>query len=207
MLYDISVPIAANTVTWPGDPAVAIEPCAAIAAGDSCNVSALHLGAHTGTHIDAPFHFIESGKTIEHLTLAACYGEAVVVKVAGDAITAADVARVPTAATRVLFKSRNSALWSDPTHRFDTGFVALTPEAATLLAARPIQLVGVDYLSVEVFDHEPGNPVHHALLHAEIVLLEGLDLRAVAPGTYTLSALPLRIVGGDGSPCRAVLFK
>lgn len=208
MIFDISVPVSPDLVTWPGDPSVCIEKRASIALGDACNVSALDCGVHTGTHIDAPCHFIDGAKSIEDISLDICYGEAFVCEVEGDVVSADAIHGViPKGVKRVLFKTSNSDLWSNPTHSFKKDFVALDESAVRYLLAIGIQLIGVDYLSVESFYANEGNPVHRSLLEKQVVLLEGCNLSNIEQGYYHLSALPLGIVGADGAPCRAILVK
>lgn len=208
-IVDITVPISAGLPVWPGDTPPKLSLLADLAKGDPCTVTRLEMVVHTGTHVDAPCHFIPGGAGVEALALDTLMGPAVVVEIPepAEAITALMVRDlVPVDAVRVLFKSRNSKLWGQPGHAFDRGFVALTPEAARLLVERGVRLVGVDYLSVERFE-EPGNATHHILLGAGVVALEGLDLRAAEPGRWTLTCLPLAISGADGAPARAVLSR
>ncbi len=208
MIYDISIPISNSTITWVGDPSVNISAVASITDGDVCNVTNINMGAHTGTHIDAPFHFINSGKTIEQIVLENCYGSCHVVEVEGGIISEDDINRVfPKNCTRIIFKTRNSKRWELNHPIFDTRFVGLSSGAATLLAQKGVKLIGMDYLSVEPYVAEDDNPVHNTLLGAEIVLLEGCNLTGIEEGEYTLSAFPVKIVGADGAPCRAVLIK
>ncbi|HEX8178030.1 MAG TPA: cyclase family protein [Pyrinomonadaceae bacterium] len=209
--FDISVAIApGETPVYPGDPGIEIEAWAALARGDAANVSMLHFGAHTATHVDAPAHFIADAPTVATLALERLIGPAHVVEVAGDvhALAAEHVAAlVPAGAQRVLFKTRNSSFWDQPAPRsFRTDFTYITPDAARALVARGVQLVGIDYLSVEQFKSDTFE-THTTLLARGIVILEGLDLRAVPAGCYELICLPLKLAGGsgDGAPARAVL--
>ena len=209
-IYDITVPITpGETPTYPGDPGIEVAAWASIARGDAANVSMLHLGAHTGTHIDAPAHFIEGAPGMDSVPLDALVGEAHVVEVPGDAESVDEshvASHVPQGATRVLFKTRNSAFWEDPRGQFREDFVYIEPAAARALVAAGVRLVGFDYLSVEKFGSEEFG-THLALLSAGVVIVEGLDLRAVGPGLYDLCCLPLKIAAGsgDGAPARAVL--
>jgi arylformamidase len=209
-IYDISVPITpGETPTYPGDPGIEVGSWNAISRGDAANVSVLNLGAHTGTHLDAPAHFIEGAPGITSLPLEDLIGEARVVEIPAGARAVvedhvgADALR---GATRVLFKTRNSSFWDDPRGRFREDFTYIEPGAARALVAAGVRLVGFDYLSVERYDSEDF-ATHLALLSAGVVILEGVDLRAVAPGLYELICLPLRIAAGsgDGAPARAVL--
>ncbi|HYO63184.1 MAG TPA: cyclase family protein [Pyrinomonadaceae bacterium] len=207
---DISVPISpTSTPTYPGDPGIEIGSWAALARGDEANVSVLHLGAHTGTHIDAPAHFLEGTPKIDSLPLDVLVGPARVVEVAADvrAVTAEHVAALALGgAARVLFKTRNSSFWENPRAEFREDFTYLTADAARALVAAGVRLVGIDYLSIEEFKSE-GHETHKTLLSEGVVIVEGLDLRAAAAGAYELICLPLRIAdgSGDGSPARAVL--
>ncbi len=208
-IYDISVAISERTPVYPGDPGVEVVAHASLERGDAANVTLLRLGAHTGTHVDAPAHFIRRARPVSELPLDALVGRARVVEVPADvlAIDEAHVeALVPAGAERVLFKTRNSAFWEDPRGRFREDFAYIEPAAARALVAAGVRLVGFDYLSVEKFGSE-GFETHLALLSAGVVIVEGLDLRAVAPGLYELCCLPLKIAAGsgDGAPARAVL--
>src|SRR5215207_1440918 len=209
-IYDISVPITpGETPTYPGDPGLEVGAWSAITRGDRANVSVLHFGAHTGTHIDAPAHFIEGAPGISSLPLDALLGEARVVEIPSEAEAVGESHVRPESlrgATRVLFKTRNSAFWEDPRGRFRGDFAYVEPGAARALVAAGVRLVGFDYLSVEKFGSETFK-THLALLSAGVVIVEGLDLRAVGAGLYELCCLPLKIAAGsgDGAPARAVL--
>jgi arylformamidase len=202
--YDVTVPLSKDVPTFPGDPRFEMDFAHRIEEGKPYNVARLKLGAHAGTHVDAPFHFLRDGRTVDQLPLDVLMGRARVVEVASrDVIGRADLESADLAgATRVLFKTRNSGTLRRPEFRED--FVALAPEAAQWLAKAGMVLVGVDYLSVEKFGSEDF-AAHHALLGAGVVIVEGLDLSEVPPGDYELTCLPLRIVGADGSPARVVL--
>lgn len=205
--FDITAPIRAAMPVYEGDPPVVLERAASIAAGDSANITRLAFGAHTGTHVDAPVHFIEGAASVDALPLDALIGPATVIDATRmdsdiDA-PALDALAIPPPATRLLFKTPNSALWDEP--RFSPRFIGLLPDAAHALAGRGARLVGIDYLSVAPF-RDPA-PAHEALLRAGVVILEGLDLRRVDPGDYTLICLPLLIPGADGAPARAILTR
>lgn len=205
-IYDISVPVYSGMVVWPGDGGVVIERESRIEAGDNANVSHLSLGAHTGTHVDAPYHFIPDGVTLEHVSLERFVGKTLVVEISGvSTITAAHLAAadLPDGVERVLFKTDNGAIWSRTEQAFEPGFVALSQDAAQFLVDRGVSLVGIDYLSIAPF--KQSRPTHEVLLSAGMVILEGVDLRAVAPGWYTLYCLPLKLMGVDGAPARAIL--
>jgi arylformamidase len=205
-IYDLSVPISRDLPTYPSDPAVQIDDWASLARGDGANVSGLHFGAHTGTHVDAPAHFIEGTRKIEDLDLSVLIGEAEVVEVPSDCrvIDEPFVTEHVKETKRVLFKTRNSAFWGGGDFRKD--FTYLDLAAAKRLVNQGIKLVGIDYLSIEQFgakDHE----THRALLSHEVIILEGLNFTGVPPGKYELICLPLRLRTnlGDGAPARAVL--
>jgi arylformamidase len=202
---DISATVNPSMPTFEGDPPVEFELVKSLARGDVCNLTRLDMGAHSGTHIDAPIHFVPGGAASETIPVDAVIGPAWVVDARAQrgAVTAEDLARmaIPRAETRILFRTPNSELWRRP--GFQTGFVGLDASAAEVLAGRPTTLVGIDYLSIAPFG-DP-TPTHVALLSGGVVVLEGLDLRAVEPGPYELLCLPLRIAGSDGAPARALL--
>jgi len=205
-LIDVSVPLDSNVPTYPGNTPFTIEPVLRTGHGDRGNVSTLHLSAHSGTHVDAPWHSLNDGARTESLSLDVLIGPARVVELSTRrGITAEDLAPLNLAGeTRVLFKTPNSNLWESSD--FNPAFVGVTESGARHLVDSGIKLVGIDYLSVEVF-HTPGAPAHHALLSAGVVIIEGLNLRDVAPGMYELFCLPLRIIGCDGAPARVLLRK
>jgi len=203
-VIDVSLPIAAGMAVYEGDPPVEVTVHAARARGDSYDVSRLTLGSHTGTHVDAPAHFLDGGATVDRLPWDRLIGPARVAAVpAATRVTREELERLSLPPTeRLLLRTRNSALWA--LGRFTRDYVALDEAAAGFIVDRGIRLVGIDYLSVEPW-HSPGYPVHRRLLEAGVVILEGLDLGRAAPGTYELVCLPLPVVGLDGAPCRAVL--
>ena len=206
-IYDITVPIRTTMPVYEGDPGVKIEPWSAFAKGDSSNVSLLNFGAHTGTHVDAPAHFIEGANTIDKLPLETLIGPARVIEVPDDA-TEIDPAFLASCdlqgVARILFHTRNSAFWDSDGFRKD--FTHLLPEAAELLVNQGIKLVGIDYLSIEKF-HSGHHRTHLTLLQQSVVIVEGLNLSSVPAGDYELICLPLKIAAGagDGAPARVVL--
>ena len=204
-LIDVSVPLDAQLPTYPHNTPFALEAIKRLANGDSSNVSTLHMSAHTGTHVDAPRHFFDSGQGTESLALELLIGRARVIEVSSRGISAEDLAAVDLSDDiRVLIKTRNSRLWGSP--EFHTDYVGVTESGARHLVEHGIKLLGVDYLSVERYK-TPGAPAHHVLLGSGIIVIEGLNLRDVEPGLYDLYCLPLRIVGSDGAPARVVLRK
>jgi arylformamidase len=208
-LIDLTLPISPDLLVWPGDPPVAVVPRLQLAEGDSANVSELTMGTHTGTHVDPPNHFVPGAVGIDQVPLDRLFGEAVV----ADARHLdrpiqpedLDALQLPAGATRVLLRTANSELWRRPPVAFPDRYACLTPDAAAWVVERGIQLIGVDFLSVEQKGAE-GHPVHHILLENGVVIVEGLNLGDVEPGTYTLACLPLKIVDGDGGPARAILI-
>ena len=207
--HDITVPLSAKTPIYPGDPQLDIEPWKRLANGDTANVTFLRLGAHTGTHVDAPAHFIRDAARVDSLPLEYLIGPAVVVEVP-DEVESIDVdfvaQNVKQGTERVLFKTRNSLFWDEHGSEFQTNFTYLDLASADYLAELGIKLVGIDYLSIEKFKSQ-NHETHLSLLSTGIVILEGLNLTNVAPGTYELICLPMKIAGGDGdgAPARAVL--
>ena len=206
-IYDVTVPLRPTIPTYGGtEPGPELRFHSLIARGDEANVSALSLGSHTGTHVDAPHHFLDNGVTVEQMPVERMVGPAYVWQHAGDGhISAADLesAAIPADVTRLLIKTSNGRFWDDDA--FHEAFLALAPDAGLWLAQRGVVLVGIDYMSIEPYE-APGFPVHHALLQQNIVILEGLDLRAVTPGPYFLVCAPLPVVGADGAPARVFLL-
>ena len=201
--HDISLNLSTDTVRWVVAPPLEVHERRRISRGDDVNASALTVSVHAGTHVDAPLHFVPDGAGIDAVPLERFIGPALVHYVDADRfITEAHVKAIPfEGATRVLFKTRNSALLKR--REFDPNFVAFSVEAARALVARGVDLVGLDYLSVAHADEQV--PVHRAFLDHGVVLLEGIDLSEVRPGRYELICFPLRLRGLDGAPCRAVL--
>jgi arylformamidase len=208
-IVDVSLPVGPDLLTWPGDPGIRIDPAKRIDRGDPANVSELHLGSHTGTHVDPPVHFLPGEHSIDQLDLDVFFGAAVVADLLdAECIGPAELDRLtlPEGTERLLCRTRNSGLWSRRPVEFPEDYVAVTAEGARWLVGRGIRLVGVDFLSVEK-DGPPDFPVHRTLLGGGTIIVEGLDLSGVEPGTYTFACFPLRITGGDGSPARAVLIE
>jgi len=202
-ILDISIPIRTRMPIYPANAGVALRRIDAIADGAVANVSAVDLGAHTGTHVDAPNHFLDGAGGVDTVALAPLIGPAVVVDATAvdKTLDAAAVAAagVPAGAERVLFKTRNSQLWEQD--EFSEDFVSFDASGARALLDAGVRLVGIDYLSIG----DPG--AHRALLGADVAVVEGLDLRAAEPGPYQLVCLPLKLVGSDGGPARAVLLR
>ena len=206
-IFDITLPLSPETPTWPGDPKVTLAQVESMDKGSSYNLTHLKMSAHTGTHVDAPHHFLNDGRTVEGLSLDALNGTTQVIQVPDEIMTiTAEVlegVNLPENAERVLFKTRNSEIWKRREKEFVNDYTAVVTDGAEWLVKRGIKLVGVDYLSVAPF--ERGAPVHRLLLEAGIVVLEGLDLSQVPPGEYQMYCLPLKLIGSDGAPARAIL--
>jgi arylformamidase len=207
-IYDISIPLQPGMPIWPGDPPLKLEQLASISDGADANVSSIACGVHIGTHIDAPLHFINNGPTVDELSLNTLVGDVHVVEIPkADIIDeeALDRALIPSDAVRVLFKTRNSKLWTSPEHDFQQDYVAIDAGGAAWIVDRDIELVGVDYLSVAPFESPVATHVH--LLEHNVIIVEGLDLHKITPGKYFLVCLPIKLVGIEGSPARVVLLK
>jgi arylformamidase len=206
-IYDITLPISPDMIVWPGDPTVELERISSMDVGAHANVSRLACGVHTGTHVDAPHHFLNNHRTVESLSLDVLVGPACVVQVPDEAdVITADVlekAAVPSGTLRLLLKTRNSQRWERGEKAFDDKFVGVSADGAGWLAQHGVILVGIDYLSVAPY--EQSVPTHRTLLGAGIIIVEGLDLSAVPPGAYDLYCLPLKLAGSDGAPARAIL--
>jgi arylformamidase len=209
-IFDVSVRISPQMPVWPGDPPVQIERVERITKGDPANLTRLSLGAHTGTHVDAPYHFLEKGLKVDQLPLSTLIGSAYVVEVhpKEKTITATDLGGLglPSTAQRLLIKTDNSYLWEGGLLEFERNFIHLGGDAARWIVRQGIKLIGVDYLSVDSFDSKD-KVVHHTLLEAGVVVIEGLNLSHVAQGVYQLYCLPLKIADGDGAPARVVLIR
>ena len=203
-LIDVTVPLDASIPTYPGNLPYSLEPLHRISRGDGANTSTLHMSAHAGTHVDAPYHFFDGRPGVDALPLDLLLGRTRVVEInsrtgiGAEQLSGLDLSDD----VRVLFKTSNSRLWASP--EFHTDYVGVTGSGAEYLIEHGIKVVGVDYLSVEVFK-TPGAPAHHTLLGGGAIVIEGLNLRDVEPGIYDMLCLPLRLVGADGAPARVVL--
>jgi arylformamidase len=202
-ILDVTPPVRARMPIYPENVGVALRTVQAIADGAVANVSAVDLGVHTGTHVDAPRHFLEGADGVEAVPLEPLIGDALVVDATAiqRTVDAAAVAAldVPAGTERVILKTRNSRLWQ--WESFSDDFVSLDETGARALLDLGVRMVAIDYLSIG----DPG--AHRALLGAGAVVVEGLDLRAVAPGPYRFVCLPLKLAGSDGGPARAVLLR
>lgn len=206
-VYDISIGLSPDLPVWPGDQPIKIERVIHKDHPEGFNVSRIEASVHCGTHVDAPAHFFNGEGTVDQLSLKTLTGRAYVLHLPNaDTITAAllEKSALPPRTRRVLFKTRNSKLMAEIDHKFNLDFVALDQSGAEWLVRKRVQLVGMDYFSVAKFDDQA--EVHSALLSAGVVLVEGLDLSKVRQGRYSLVCLPMKIMGCDGAPARAILI-
>ena len=208
-IFDISLTLSPTLPTWPGDPGIELDLVESRDTGAGANVTRMNMGVHTGTHVDAPHHFLNDGRTVEQLPLDVLTGPCYVIQLPDgvEAITSEVLERteITSGMKRLLFGTRNSHLWAKGETKFQTDFVAITEDGAEWLVKRGVQLVGVDYLSVAPY--EEGAPTHEILLKAGVVVVEGLNLSKVMRGFYDLYCLPLKIAGSDGAPARAILVQ
>lgn len=209
VVYDVSMEIRWPMPTWPGDPRPRVRAVCRMARGAASDVSAISLCAHTGTHVDAPAHFVPGGATIADVPSDLLVGPAFVCEVDGDGHIAAERlerAGVPPGAERVLLRTANSRAGLLSRLAFEPGFAALEPDGAAWLVARGVRLLGVDYLSVDPAASD-GFPAHRRLLGAGMVVVEGCDLSRVTAGEYLLVCAPLRLTGCEAAPARVLLLR
>lgn len=203
---DISVPLGPDMPIWPGSSVVQIKRTMRLDDGDQANVSRIDCNVHAGTHIDAPRHYLEDGDTVDQVPLDVLMGPAIVAFLPKPSVISADTLasiNLPDETKRLLLRTRNSELWASGVTDFRKDYVALTSDAAQWLVDHDIKLIGIDYLSIQPFHDSP--LTHKTLLKANVIILEGLNLAAVHPGMYDLICLPIRLVGAEGAPARAVL--
>jgi arylformamidase len=208
-IHDITLTITPTIPVWPGDTGVWLERVEKIENGDMDNLSQIKMGVHTGTHIDAPYHFVQAGIKVDELSLDTLIGPCQVIEVGDEVdLITADViskARISSNIPRILFKTRNSKRWLGENNEFDRNFVGISEDGATSLVELGMKLLGMDYLSVAPFDSS--KPVHDILLEAGMILLEGAELSNITPGVYTLICLPIKLGATEGAPARAVLIE
>lgn len=207
-IHDISLPVSESLVVWPGDPPIRITQPVHLDRGDVATVSRLEMGAHTGTHVDAPAHFCRGGAGVDRLDLALLVGPALVVHVPEAGALTVEVLEslsIPPGTERLLFRTRNSERWGDGEDGFREDYVGVTDAGARWLIERGVRLAGIDYLSISTYDDTV--PPHQTLLGAGVIIVEGLDLGGIAPGMYRLVCLPIKLLGGDGAPARAILIE
>ncbi|MCP9468904.1 MAG: cyclase family protein [Nitrospira sp.] len=203
--FDVTVPLRNGMVRWPGNPPVRVRRVLDMNRGDECTVASLSLGVHSGTHMDAPLHFLRTGLGIDAMPIDAGVGRARVIPVQHPVhVTIEELRRHRIRrGERLLFKTRNSSrCWK--TNRFLKDFVSLDEEAAHWLVDQGVRTVGIDYLSVAGYKSDTA-AIHTILLKGGVWIIEGLNLSGVRPGVYDMLCLPLKIAGGDGAPARALL--
>ncbi|MBI2450044.1 MAG: cyclase family protein [Candidatus Nealsonbacteria bacterium] len=207
-IIDISVPIAEKMPVWSKSIRPDFKLVSGFAKGDLWTETEVNMNLHTGTHIDSPLHCIKGGITLDKLAIETMMGPVLVaflpkVKI----ITAGDLEKIhlSKSTSRLLFKTSNSDFWAKKKLVFQKKFVALAPNAAQWLVDHKIKLVGNDYLSIAPFGRT--YETHQILLKNKVIVLEGLNLSAVKPGIYQLICLPIKIIGTEASPARAVLIK
>lgn len=204
---DISLPVSSRLPGWPGSQKFTVSRIHDLKHGDQVTDSMISMNLHTGTHIDAPSHFIRDGKSVEEIPLELMIGAAMVVRVPEEIkeITADVLSKIgiPSSTERLLLHTANSCLWDKYKNDFYKDFTALSPDGAEWLVAAGIKLVGIDYLSIQRFSDGP--QVHQLLLSAEVIIIEGLNLSGVEAGMYELYCLPLNLVGLEAAPARVLL--
>jgi arylformamidase len=206
--YDVTLTISADLPTWPGDPRVHLERVSKIEEGADANVTRMDIGVHTGTHVDAPYHFLGGQTlTVDQLPLRLLTGRVYVLQIPDDVDVIDKIVlegmEIPPRTRRLLLKTRNSRYWLRQTIGFQKDFVGVSADGAQFLLERGVKLVGIDYLSISPF--KQSRPTHEILLKAGVVIIEGLDLSKVAQGRYNLYCLPLKLAGSDGAPARVIL--
>ncbi|MCB1106589.1 MAG: cyclase family protein [Chlamydiia bacterium] len=205
-IYDISLTLSESIPTWRADPKPQFRKTLSLEKGEVANVSHMSLCVHAGTHVDAPCHFLKGGSTVETLPLEILVGKAVVIEaMEADRLTQEvfEKASIPPDTERLLVKTGNSKEWEKGATEFIEDYVGVSADGAKYLVEKGIKLIGVDYLSVAPLDEIV--PTHETLLKGEVVIIEGLNLSKIEPGTYTLYCLPLKIAGSDGAPARVIL--
>ncbi len=208
-IFDVTVPIKNFMPVWPGDPQVNNQLFSSIEKGEEANVTSIQMSAHTGTHIDAPIHFVKTGSTIEALSLSTLMGEVEIVEIdillpQIDSLTLKELKRSQWP-QRLFFKTNNSFLRLLEKDYFYENFTALLPDAAEYLIQKGVKLVGIDYLSIAPFAN--GSETHIKLLEKDVIVIEGLNLADISPGIYDLIALPILLEGADGAPARVLLIQ
>ena len=203
---DISVPVSPDLPRWPGSPAIEFQRSLDLERGDIANDTTIRLSVHTGTHVDAPLHFVKEGTSVEQMPLDILMGTAFVADVSEVEVITPDTLEalaLPKGTQRLLLRTRNSQMWQTGSSEFNPDFVAITADAAQWIVDRGIRLVGIDYLSIQRFYDGP--ETHLILLRSEVVIIEGLNLSEVSGGEYELICLPVKLAGVEGAPARAIL--
>lgn len=208
-VHDITLTLEPGMVVWPGDPEVVLGRIKKIEDGANANVSTIAMGVHTGTHVDAPYHFLSDGDTVENMLLEVLIGRVKLVEIEEsiNEITrdVLESVNLEDGVERVLFKTRNSKFLSDHSVGFNEDFVGIDAGASELLVEKGVRLVGIDYLSIAPYKRS--RPTHEVMLRAKMVIIEGVDLSSVEPGDYTLYCLPLKLKDTEGAPARVILIE
>jgi len=206
-IIDISMPITEKTIVWDDEFIPEIKKLGSISKGDIANSSYIKMSLHTATHIDFPKHFYDNGKTQENFSLENFYGKAYVVEIKDDPITyeSFEKTNIPSDIKKIIIKTGNDKLYG--LGKFSKDFIALDNSGADWIVEKGIELVGIDYLSIEKYYNNDNYYVHKRLLGNDILIIEGLNLSNVEAGEYTFYALPLKVFGKDAAPVRAFLIK
>jgi arylformamidase len=206
-IFDITIPLSPSTPVWEGEKGITIQRTAELGPESEYNVSRCELGLHSGTHVDAPFHVIKNGLTVDAIPIENLVGPVQVVEISEEnkLIDAPLLRRleINNAIQKIIFKTQNSKYWDQVPAVFSRDYVGIDSSAAHFLVSLGMDLVGIDYFSISAFADllQP----HAILLREKVVLVENLDLRAVGAGVYDLYCLPLKVVGTDGAPARVIL--
>lgn len=207
-IIDISLTMSKDLPVWPGDPRVSLERVRSVESGANSNVSRLEMQVHSGTHVDAPVHFLNGEKGIETLALSDLIGPCYVTETPENSGQVdrelLESLHIPPSVTRLLVKTSNSKLWVSNETEFVPEFIGITEDGAKYLVDRGIRVIGIDYLSIAPY--KQSRPTHEILLKASAIIIEGLDLHAVSTGYYSLICLPIKLAGSDGAPARVVLI-
>ncbi len=203
-MIDITYPISKNIPKWPGSIGISITQHLQMPK-EAANLTSIEIDCHLGTHLDAPLHFVHQGKSVDQLDINTLIGNAFVAEIRGcKVITIAHLeAVVPEGCQRLLLKTDNQIYWEEKRTEFEEDYSAIDAAAASWLVEKGIKLVGIDYLSIQRFHDGP--ETHQVLLEAEVVIVETLNLESVTPGWYELICLPIKVMGVEGAPVRAVL--
>lgn len=209
-IFDVTLPFSNDLPVWPTHPKINVSAFSRIARGDSSNVSLVSCSSHSGTHVDALWHFEDERAHLLEIPLERWIGPCWLIAIPDDVQRIEPehlaAAKIPPGTERLIIKTSNSLLWQSRVDEFEPRFVGLSPAAARWIVEHEIRLVGIDYLSVEPYE-EPGHATHHILLGNDVVIVEGLDLLKIEPGPYDLLCLPMKLEVGDGAPARVLLVR
>jgi arylformamidase len=203
-LYDATITLQEGMIRYPGDPSFKLQGLYRLANGDAFNLCEMSMATHTGTHVDPPAHYFDKGAGVDQIPLSTMVGPGIVLDMRGRPyVDRRALADSPLDGNRrVLLKTDNSPSLLQSEFRAD--YVYLTEDGATFLVEKGVQLIGIDYLSIEKYQSS-GAPVHRTLLTAGVLIVEGINLVDVPPGPCKIYCLPLKIKDGDGSPARVLI--